>query len=199
MRKPLPDIVLPPKNQSRRNLDGDGSLAGMAAQYTFNVTGTAGSNTDQLNLFNVPTDVLQSGATLCPTVTQVPSSGYTAGQLAEHFQSHPAPLVNWNIPASTNQNVLASMIYTTVRREATGKLIQDDVPVANLLTASMFQSDRVQFSASGQILFDGATFARFTWTQQTPAVTLTIAMGFGPSFDARKYVNAAAPAVVTGG
>lgn len=186
----------------KRNLDnGDGSLGGIANSYTFNVTGTVlGVNTvDQLNLFNLPTDQLQAGAVLCPAVTQVVSTGYTIAQLAQHFLTHPAPLVNWNIPASLNQAVLASMVFYTVRRSASGAFSQQDYPVAALLTSTQFQNDRVQFSASGSVMYDGETFARFTWAAQNPVVTLTISMNFGPEVDLRAMAQRAAPVVIAGG
>lgn len=196
----LPDDLKKGMTNMRRGLDnGDGSLAGIANSYTFNVAGTVGAGVDQLNLFNFPTDILQSGATLCPTVTQVTSTGYTVAQLASHFLTHPAPLVNWNIPSSTNQAVLASMVYYVVRRGAAGKFSQDDYPVAALLTSMQYQSDRVQFSASGTIIFDGETFARFTWSAQTPAVTLQVSMNFGPEVDLRAMAQRAAPVTIQGG
>ncbi len=186
-----------------RNLDnGGGSLAGIANTYTFNVTGTAsgGATTlDQLVLLNFPTDITQSSATLTPGVVQVGSTGYTNAQIAQHFLTHPAPLVNWNIPSSTNSAVLSSMIYYSVRRTPAGKLQQDETPVANLLTSMQYQSDRIQFVASGTIMFDGETFGRWIWSQQNPAVTLTIALSFGEEVDLRAFAKRAAPAVIAGG
>ena len=189
-------------NRLVRGLDnGAGSQAGIANSYTFNIVGTVlGPNTvDQLNLFNIPTDQLQSGAVLCPTVTQVVNTGYTVAQLASHFGTHPAPLVNWNIPASTNQNVLSSMVYYVVRRGASGKFSQEDYPVAGLLTSSQFQSDRVQFSASGSVQFDGETFARFTWSAQNPVVSITLSMNFGAEVDLRAMAQSAQPVTIQGG
>ncbi len=186
-----------------RNLDnGDGSLAGVANNYTFNVTGTVlggAHTTDQLNLFNIPTDIIAVGQTLCPVTTQVGSTGYSVAQIASHFGTHPAPLVNWNIPASTNQSVLASMTYFTVRRSPSGKFSQEEIPVATLLTSGQYQNDRVQYSASGQIIFDGETFARFNWSAQNPVVTLLISFSFGPEVDLRSMARTAAPVVIAGG
>ncbi len=179
---------------SKRRADGvAGPLAGVDTTYTFNVVGQIVTTDEQAPFFNTVSDVAISANHTVLTPTQTPSSGWTLAQIAAFFASHPAPLVNMNIPFVSVAAMIAGMILYTVRRTPDGKTMQSDLNLATLQSASDYQNTRVQVEANGKIVFDGVTYARLAWTAQNPAALMTVSWSFGKSLDLRDGVQEAAP------
>jgi hypothetical protein len=183
---------------AKRRLEGDGgdSMAGIAKNYTFRAVGqNSASGKDVAAFFNVPTDTLLAGE-VAATITQTSQTGFTLLQMAEHFQTHPAPLVNWNLPFATNAAVISTMKFLWVRKEPDNTQASKDTDVATQLTPGDFQSARVQFKGDGKRIYDGQTYLRWMWDSQSPAVTVMLSLSFGPSVDLRAMAREAAPVLI---
>jgi hypothetical protein len=179
-----------------RHLDDAGSMAGVAKNYTFNVTGTLLNSPtvtqDVAAFLNIPVPTLKSGQALA-SIVQDTESGFTLYEIAQHFATHPAPLVNWNIPFSSAAAIISTMKFFWIRKEPDGQQTQKEISVATQLTAQDFQNTRVQFSADGKLIYDGETFLQFVSSALNPVANYIVSLSFGEAFDLRSLAKTAKP------
>ena len=160
----------------------------------WSVTGTAGSTNDQSDFYNLLTAVVESSATLSPTLTPA-SSSYTAAQLARYIADNPAALRMIHLTSASVDNLFdgAQLRFKRITPDLAD---QSETVLLDTFVHDQRQDKKVlSIPINGEVL-DGYTWPRLLTPGQVAAATFKISFAFGAANDKRADVPGTRAAAV---